>query len=163
VKGKLAGCVWDFFVSPQESARTAYDLLSLAIQEGGSRLATPDHPVSTQFFELFGFQAVVMARGNAGNNVHMFLMADVYQKLKPRIFEFLQHMDTRNEVVASDAPKDACASCGLGPQALVAGNGVGGYKCSRCGFIRIYGPNLTIGPPKPQPPKPSWWRQFLSR
>jgi hypothetical protein len=42
VKGKLAGCVWDFFVSPQESARTAYDLLALAIKEGGSRLATPD-------------------------------------------------------------------------------------------------------------------------
>jgi hypothetical protein len=106
----------------------------------------PIHPVSTQFFELFGFQAVVMARGNAGNNVHMFLMADVYQNLKPRIFEFLQHMDTRYEVVTSDAPKDACASCGLGPQALVAGNGVGGYKCSLCGFIRIYGPNLTLGP-----------------
>jgi len=152
-KGNLAGFVWDFFVSHQENERKAYDLLSLAIEQGGNKLATPDHPLLTNFFERFGFQAVSMLKGNEGNAVTMILLDDAYQKLKPRIHEFLQQMDTRNEVVTSNALKDACASCGQAPQTPLAANGgdgyrADGYQCSRCGFIRIHG-CLTLGPPKP--------------
>src|SRR5256885_7121805 len=73
-KGKLAGYLWDFFVSPQANERNAYEFLSLAIEQGGNKLATHDHPLLTNFFERFGFQAVVMTRGNVGNVVHMMLL-----------------------------------------------------------------------------------------
>jgi hypothetical protein len=147
-KGKLAGYLWDFFVSP-ENERKAYDLLLLAIEQGGNKLVTQDHPLLTNFFELFGFQAVVM--GRVETVVHMMLLDEVYRKQKSRLLEALKQLDIRNETNTSAAPNTTCASCRQDPQTITAptaANLVGGYQCSRCAFIRIYG-CLTLGPPEP--------------
>jgi len=145
-KGDLAGHVWDFFVSPEKSETHAYEFLLLAIKEGGSKVTTYDHPLSPKFFELFGFQAVLMSKGSLGNVVHMIYIDDFYEKTKPRISEALQLLEARN--IISNASNSVCAYCGHGPQTSIFDKAIGGYQCPRCGFIRIWG-DLTLGRPKP--------------
>ena len=38
-EGELAGYLWDFFVSPREKPRTAYELLLLVLEAGGNKVA----------------------------------------------------------------------------------------------------------------------------
>ena len=59
-KGEHAGVLYDFFVSPREDIRAAYDLVNLVLDMGANKLGVCEVPLLTRFFEQFGFEAVAL-------------------------------------------------------------------------------------------------------
>jgi hypothetical protein len=141
-EGELAGCVWDFFASPNANARSAYDVMLMAIQEGCTRIITYDHPLLIMFFERFCFQTV--ARTESGF-VHMNLSA---RELQARLSAFIAELAlTPRRTPSWNREQAACAYCEsplLEPPYVT--ENFGGHHCKRCGFVQVSG-TLTPSPP----------------
>lgn len=144
-EGELAGCVWDFFVSPRSTARSAYDMMMLAIGEGCTRVVTYNHLLLTNFFERFGFE--VVARSSPPDLLHMILRTDVFNARQPH----LQGANAKISARANSAlGQPTCAFCDLAPaEPPLRTETFGGYICNRCRFLHVCG---TLTPPPPEPP-----------
>jgi len=145
-EGKLSGFIWDFFVSPRERARTAYDFVILAVSQGGNMLSTRGHPLLVSFFERFGFQAVAKSKGTPTLDVvHMMLLPKVFRTREPRFRQVLESSDPISDFLVSDGQHVSCAFCRRGVHAQVLeAESLRGYECPHCGFIRVHG-TLTMG------------------
>jgi len=144
-EGELAGCVWDFFASPSANARSAYDVMLMAILEGCTRVITYDHPLLVMFFERFCFQTV--ARTESGL-VHMTFLDSVFHAQRSAFIAELALTPTRTASWTRE--QAACAYCGsplLEPPHVT--ENFGGHRCKQCGFVQVCG---TLTPPPPDPP-----------
>jgi len=143
-EGELGGCVWDFFAAPSSNARSAYDMMLLAIQEGCTRVVTYDHPLLVRFFERFCFQAVTRT---ASGLVHMIFLDEVFQVRQSAFRAAIALTPVSTARWARD--QTTCAFCERAlqepPQATES---FGAYHCKQCGFLHVCG---TLTPPPPEP------------
>ena len=102
-----------------------------------------------RFFELFGFQAVALTKRDQKDVVLMNLIAHAFRERAPRLRQVAGLLADETELPEAGASRPACSFCRreLQAPALVL-ESFGGYECSRCRFLRVYG-SLTLGPPKP--------------
>lgn len=163
-EGKHAGWLYDFFVSPRAEWRMAYDMMSLAVEQGVNNLTILEHVFVARFFEQFGFQAIAVSRPESWDKVPPHWMLDPgpdRDSMECPSFLFMMRVASEFRPASprrpdgdSPAPGGASVSrqttCGHCAQAITRQvdvfGAVGGYDCPRCGFIFICG-TLTMGPP----------------
>jgi hypothetical protein len=150
-EGNLAGFMWDFFVSPDANSRMTYDLLLLAIAEGGRMLTTRQHPLLVDFFVLFGFQSLFLTPAEPEPFLHMMLVDKIFRAKEASIREILNETTPRIQEVSPDGQRHACSYCRHeAPSQFLPASFFGGYRCRRCRFMRVVG-TLTLPPTYPQP------------